>query len=175
MARAWSRLNLRTEYEARPSFRRWALPRGPSGVAPALRGRTGARTAPAAVARNVRRSVMISLPPSLLLVDRARLHSEAHVPGLADVGQGFALHRAHVCEAARLHGAEVRLLAEEGRGHRGRGLDGLHRRHTVAHHVGELLGLVLRPRVAPGIRAVADLHALAHRLAEGLALQVDPG
>src|SRR5438876_150058 len=62
--------------------------------------------------------------------------------------------------------AQVRLLIEQVRGHRGCGLDRLHRRHAVFDHVGEFLGLVFSPGETAGVGAEADLDALLYRFGE---------
>ncbi len=98
-------------------------------------------------------------PLPLLSDYLSRLHHELHALQLGDVLQRIARYRDNVGELAGLDCAEAVLLAEQLRSDGGGGLDGLHRRHPILHHVCELFGFIFGPGETAHIGAEGDLYA----------------
>src|ERR1700733_14840405 len=100
-----------------------------------------------------------------LFVDLAFLHDEPDVLQRADIRQRIAGNGDDVRRLAGGDGPEQLGMADEIRGIHGGRLNGLHRRHAVLHHEGELPGIDSVGANA-GVGAEGHLHAGANRLGE---------
>src|ERR1700722_8434755 len=96
----------------------------------------------------------------------AILHHKTHLLQYGDVGQRIAGDCDQVGIGSGRHGADLTVLAEELCRARGRGLNGLHRRHAELDLAHELLGDGIGPGKAADVSAEGDLDPGAQRLAE---------
>src|SRR6266511_1199046 len=109
----------------------------------------------ARASRNERSPAFARLSPVAAFVDHPSLHHEAHVLELCDIGKWIALNRNDVGEMAILNASDLAVLSEQLRRNRRRRLDGRHRSHSVANHVGKFLGLVFGPGIAADVGSIA--------------------
>src|SRR5271170_4546759 len=111
------------------------------------------------------------LPSWIMFVDRPFLHDEVDMLEDANIDQRIALDGDDIRGFSGAEGAEQFGVADEVRGvHRGR-LNGLHGRHPVLDHIGELPG-VDPVRADPGIGTECHLHPGAYRFGEIAALDL---
>src|SRR5260370_27311162 len=115
--------------------------------------------------------------------DLAILHHEVDVLEGGDVVERILIDRDQVGELSRRDRSDVAGRAdrrlggtdrvEQRRRHAGGRFDRRHRRHSIADHDRQFLGLVFRPGLSAHVGAVGDAHVALQCLGEGLALDGD--